>query len=645
MPPARLRRTPFPPAHRRLRLGLGVAIAITVAVAVGTAVPRAGLSLALSGIAQTEALASPAGMLLPATEADLVSAIPLAAGMDPAHPPGARQPASTRRAATIADLRRENLEVLLTSLAGAAVVVLLVACSNLGLLTIAFASRRRHGQAVRYAVGATRARIVRIAAAETLPLLMVGTLAGAGLTALIRVALHATWPADFRAWSAGGGSPLLGLAAALPLLVLVLAALLPSLRLTEREVREFVATGARATAGASASRSRDRLAALGIATAITLLFAAGILARGSGGVRPGVGLPYDPADTLVHLVDAARLADPGALSAALQALEAGLQASEAVEAVSIVTEGMPLGLGTQDRVHVLTGNLALPGTYVTARHFAVSAGTFAAFGIPLVSGREFEAGDGPGTGAVAMVNRTFLNRYFPSGALGRSVQLGGVSLTSTWFTIVGVVEDVRPAGLGAAPVPEPAIYLSTAQVPPPAFEILFRPAGETEAARDVVSRTVAASLPWAAQRDGGSLRDRLDAFRYPATWLARLFALLAAVAALLASQGLYGLVQEDVHRRVKEIGIRMAMGAPPGAIVRRLVLERARRGAGGVLLGFAGAICMGRLIEFFVAGTRLADPLLFAGVLVPVSGIGLTATYFAARAAARVDPAVTLSAE
>jgi ABC-type antimicrobial peptide transport system permease subunit len=215
----------------------------------------------------------------------------------------------------------------------------------------------------------------------------------------------------------------------------------------------------------------------------------------------------------------------------------------------------------------------------------------------------------------------------------------------TWYTVVGVVRDPRPVGIGATTAPPPAIYLSLLQAPPPDVALAVRTAGNPLDTLDAVEHVVHEAAPRARIYGTGTLEEELATFSAPLSWFGTLFAALAGFTTLLAAMGLYGVVAHQVERRRRELGIRLALGARGRAVVGMVVGEGLRVTLSGLVLGVAGALCLGRLLQFFFPAVRLGDPAAFALVGLLITAVSVLASFIPARAAARVDPAIALRAE
>jgi putative ABC transport system permease protein len=312
---------------------------------------------------------------------------------------------------------------------------------------------------------------------------------------------------------------------------------------------------------------------------------------------------------------------------------------------SLATTGSWAGLGITERVTAVCaecwlGAMIRPVSEGPARIHAVSPCFFRSLGIAVLAGRELADGEG----AAVVVNTAFAARLFPNGdPLGKQVRVVGAQ--GEWDGVVGVVADVRARGIGVGAEPVPAAYLPVLRHPPGRVGIAVRTRGDPLPLTAAVEAAARAAGPGVALSDAMEMREHLARFRAPLRWFGGVLALLAAGSLALAGSGLYGVMSYNVARRTREIGVRMALGATPRAILR-MVLERSLRlVALGSLLGLIGAGGVARLLQLLVRGVEPLDPLPYAAVGLALASVALLAGYRPARRAAAVDPQVSLRAE
>jgi predicted permease len=275
----------------------------------------------------------------------------------------------------------------------------------------------------------------------------------------------------------------------------------------------------------------------------------------------------------------------------------------------------------------------------------IAEGYFRTMGIPLLAGREFTARDTAAAPRVAILSERIVRAYFPGGpqeALGRRVRVWG---NDAWLTVVGVVADIRQRSL--AQDVQPLIYAPFQQDQSGFLRFVSfvarspAPASVAEGIRAEIRRA-APDLPIESTE---TMDEAVAASVAPPRFRMVLLALFAIAATLIATCGLYGLMAYAVTQRRREIGVRMALGASRGDVLR-LVLTRALRiVAGGVIGGLAGAAAVTRVLQAFLFGVTPTDPIAFAAVTLLLMAVGVTAAWLPARRAMRIDPAVALRAE
>jgi len=271
---------------------------------------------------------------------------------------------------------------------------------------------------------------------------------------------------------------------------------------------------------------------------------------------------------------------------------------------------------------------------------------FAALGVPLLAGRAFTESDVEGAPAVVIVNQAFVRKHWPGqNPVGRRItfdrRLGGEKLD--WHTVVGVVGDTRPRSLDVAP--QPTLYFSYHQFRLPFMSLVIRgtddPAPVERALRAAV-RGIDPDLPIEDVKTLASIASQSAAQPRFRTYVLAAF---AAISLMLAAIGVYGLLSYSVTQRVREIAVRMALGAKPRDVLRLVVGECMRLVAAGTALGVAGALATSRLVSAMLFGVSAADPLTYGAVVMILAAVAFIACYIPALRATRVDPITALRAE
>jgi predicted permease len=537
---------------------------------------------------------------------------------------------------------------------GAVGFVLLIACANVANLLLARGAARAKELAVRTALGASRGRIVRQLLTESLVLGFASAAIGLVLAyAGIRVLVAAAPAGIPRLGETRIDVAVLAFAVSVALVSSVVFGLVPSLRASKQDVQSTLRDGGRG-AGVVRDRVRQALIVAEVALACTLLAGAGLLVRSAlylqhvktgfdpnGLVTARVALPEvkykEPARALqayhALMEQLARL--PGVQSASLGST-APLVGGDFTN--GIIVEGQP----ATDLEHVLQA----ASRFVVPRYLATVR-------IALVRGRDFTSADVAGRERVAIVSESFAERAWPNqDPIGkRFTCCDGSRDDPRWRTVVGVVGDVRADGPTAGL--QPQFYLPVDQMPVEAWDWTGRAmtvvarldrdddarVANVMAAIRAAVRTVDPGIPVYRMRP---MRDLVRGSTAEARFNTLLLGLLGAVGLALAMAGIYGVVGYVVAQRTTEIGVRMALGATPGDLVRLLALQGTRPILLGIGVGTALAFVAMRLLRTAVYGVSLSDPMSLAGAAVMLFLAGVTAALVPARRATRVDPARTI---
>lgn len=548
------------------------------------------------------------------------------------------------------EVQLQRLTTLLSFLALLTATAMATAGLTVLILASARAARRRGELALRSVLGATRRRLLRLLAAEGAAVAVGGGLVGllGGLVA--GGLLLASWPARLAPTEAGAGAStgvaLALIVAAVGTAVLTLVPLLAVPR--EGALRSALALGERISAGRPERFLRSVLVVVQLGASVALLTAAGLL------VRRALPAPSPPdfggsSQVLtVHLQPTGATPDTLERVAFYRALLKRARELTTVEAESLASPGAWVGLSAQETAVAecgacVQGGLPKPLSAPEVREHAVSPGYFATLGLSLLEGRAFTDGDGPEAPLVAVVSRSLARspyNFEDGDPLGRQIQIGG--LAGPWLTIVGIVEDRNPPGLGSARAPPPTLYVSAFQFPPSEVGLAVRvPPGGVDpepGLREIVRQAGLGS--WATERFV-PLEGLLREYRAPITWIGWLLLVAGGVSLVLAVHGLYAVTVYHVRLRRREMGIRMALGADGRRILRLVLAENLKLLAAGGLLGAWAGLGLGGALQDL--GVPFFDPVVTGVVLGILVGTGVAGSWRPARAAASVEPAVTLS--
>jgi putative ABC transport system permease protein len=549
-----------------------------------------------------------------------------------------------------------STRALLLILLGAVSFVLLIACVNVANLQMARLTARRGELSVRIALGAGRGRILRQLMTEAAVL----SLAGAGLgVGLAQLAIGITLPLVPEALLpriAGItiDADVLMFCLGLSLLATLVVGLVPAWRVggtSSSATNAVQSSEVRTTGDRRGERMRTLLVASQIAMTLVLLVGAGLLIHSFvrlTSVSPG----FDTGDR-DGVVQTVRVTlpergydDPVRSRAFAREVLDRIQHLPGVTSASVINSA-PFGRMFIQGAFEFEG---LPEPTLSAGTPKIEADYFRTMGIPLLAGREFTADDTAGAPAVAIVSERIVREYFggdPVSAIGRRLRLGVMKADGEWRTIVGVVADIRQQGLDQDV--KPMIYAPFQQERDASFLLRFvsfvartdAPGRVAEGIRTEIRR-VAPDLPIA---DMQTMDEAVAASVAAPRFRTLLLALFAAAAMLIATCGLYGLMAYAVTQRRREIGVRMALGASRGDVLR-LVLSRAIGVvAAGVIAGLVAAVGVTRVLRTFLFDVTPTDPLVFALVTLLLLSVGLAAAWIPARRATRIDPWKALRAD
>jgi len=528
--------------------------------------------------------------------------------------------------------------------------VLLIACANLANLLLSRAMGRSKEIAVRTALGARRSQLVRQLLTESIVLSSAGGLAGivvalwsfAFLRQLIPPAL--TLVAELRIDPA-----VLAFTFGLSVLTGVLFGLVPAIQASRTDLNEALKQGGGRTTLSAGNRRLQSAMVIGeVALAMVLLVGAGLLIQTFTRLRGQYsGMRAENVLTLRTILPEKKYEDPSRRAAFYEQVLERAAALPGVVAAGYTTS-VPLEWKGGTNGVTIEGRPAEPGVIYDANHRQISADYFKAIGIALREGREFNDSDNADSMPVAIINETMARGYWPNeSALGKRFKHGRAASTRPWMTIVGIVADVRQMGVDVPVKAE--MYMP------------FRQAGSQYwyAPRDLVIRTLGNPTSLAAavtakvrevdpDQPVSNIRtmeqvlgDEIQQRRTGTT----LLGVFAALAVMLAALGIYGVLSYLVTQRTPEFGVRMALGARSGDILR-LVLKRGMSLAlAGVAIGLAASFALTRLMQSLLFEVSSSDPATFAALALVLSGVAFAACYIPARRATRVDPMVALRYE
>jgi putative ABC transport system permease protein len=544
---------------------------------------------------------------------------------------------------SLQDVLAGNIRPALLVLMGSVGFVLLIACANVANLLLARAASRKREVAVRAALGASRIRLIRQFLTESILLALAGGVVGAfladlGVQALVALASRQIPRAAEVRLDGTVFLFLLGVC----LLCGIIFGLMPAFQSTGRGVQEGLKEGGRSGGiGGHSEGYRNALVIAEFALALVLLIGAGLLLRSfvalnsvDSGLKAGgvltvsVSVPQGkyPSGSMWR-----RFYEP-----ALERIEAlpGVRAAGIIRLLPLQNWGTNGDFAIEGRPP------AEPGQAPFAEYREISPRYFRAMGIPMVKGRDFSAQDSANSLPVAIINDALARKYFQGqNPVGQKIQW------DSWTTIVGVAGSIRQAGLDRDPLPE--LYFPAAQRPDAisgmtlAISSSVEPTSLTRPIESAIHSVDPSQPVFGVKTMERVVADSLSSQRLY-VWLLGVF---AAIALILASAGIYGVMSYLVTRRTQEFGVRMALGASTSDILRMVLRQSLMLIAVGVAIGLVGAFAVTRVLTNFLFGVKPTDLATFGAVSLVLIVVALIATYLPALRATKVDPMVALRYE
>lgn len=539
-------------------------------------------------------------------------------------------------------------------LLGAVAFVLLIASVNVANLALARTFSRQKEIAIRTALGANSTRVLRQILTESVLLALLGgalglTYASAGIR-LIMAFLADKLPHSIEV---GLDARVLGFTAAISIAAGVLAGVLPAVRLTRSNVSQSLKRGlGRTDADSSGHRTRSILVVSEVALSLILLVGAGLMIRSFQrlhGVNPG----FDSRNvlTMTAMVSRAKFPVPAQQINFFEQVLQRVRTLPGVESAGVVDD-IPLDNGGSHQPVAIEGRPTLPMSEqpeVDVR--LISRGYMGALHIPIVRGRDFSDTDLAGRPAVILISESMARQFWPGeDALGKR-------LTLTFFPdavreVVGIVGNVKLDGLDQTR-PSATLYLPLDQVSVPStggwvsfpMTLVVRSASNSTGIVSAVSNVVHEVDREMPLRDIQTMDDLVANSLTQQRFNMLLLGAFAGLALLLAAVGIYSVLSYSVKRSVREIGIRLALGARLGDVLRMVVFEGMKPVLLGVLVGMAGALALGRVLSSLIYEVKPTDPVTFLAVTVLLALIALLASIIPAYRATKVDPLVALRYE
>jgi putative ABC transport system permease protein len=554
------------------------------------------------------------------------------------------------------DLLQERLvggsRPLLLVLLGAVVVVLLGACVNVASMLVARSTDRRKELAVRLALGASRAQLMRLLFTENLILGIAGGALGlATAGTLVRGLVTLAPPQIPRLGEIGVDGAVVVFAVAVALITPLAFGMLPALQFSRPDVRDALVEAGRGMAAGGRARTRLALVTVEVALAVVLVCGAGLLVRSFSSllsIDPG----FDPSGvvTMQTTVPGDTYADPARAAQFYTMLLERVAALPGVAHAGLINTPPLSGMDANGAfLHDGQAFEDISHDWVSqsASYRVVSGDYFRAMGIPLRRGRAFEARDAVGAEHVAVVNEALVARHFAGrDPIGARIRFAGMDRHNPWLTIIGVAGNVRHQ-LASDAAPE--VYVHYPQLPTRMAYFVttvarLAPGGAAGAVAPGLREAVQAldpDVPLELSTMTASVGHAVADQRFAAMLLGG----FGALALLLAAVGIYGVLSQTVGARAPEIGVRMALGAAARSVVGLVLRDTMGAVAAGVAVGLGAAILLARVLGSLLYGVTASDPLSYLAGLIVLVTVAAVAGLVPARRATRIDPVIAMRAE
>jgi putative ABC transport system permease protein len=528
-------------------------------------------------------------------------------------------------------------------LLGAVAFVLLIACANVANLLFARSSARQKEMAIRTALGARRSRIIRQLLTESVILAITGGIVGV---------LLALWGLDLLLAIGGNSIPrvkeikldswVLGFSILISLATGLLFGLVPALQASKPDLNETLKEGGRSASGSIRhNRTRSFFVIAEVAICLVLLIGAGLMLRSFArvvSVSPG----FNP-DNLLSMNLALSGSRYGGAEQVASFYQRALERLSSLPGVqsAAATSGLPMAGGFGSRYFGIEGRPPQPaGQGFNANVNLTTPGYFQTMNIPLIQGRDFDQRDVMKAPEVVIINQDMVRRYWPDeDPIGKRLAVGN----GPWRTVVGVVGDVKQAGLDIETRPE--MFWPYYQLPLSFSTFVVRTSGDPEAMTSGVRRAMQDIDEALPLYDIKPVNEVISESVAPRRFNMLLLSIFAGLALVLAAVGLYGVISYSVSQRTHEIGIRMALGASHKSVLRLVVGQGMILALIGVGIGVIASFFLTKFMATLLFGVSATDPLTFVGISVLLTGVSIVASFIPARRAMKVDPMVALRYE
>ena len=537
----------------------------------------------------------------------------------------------------------------IAAMMGAVTFVLLIACANVANLLLARATGRRREIAVRAALGAGRGRIVRQLLTESLLLALVACPLGIGIAYWLLDVVKASIPDGempyYIVFAIDG--PVLLYTVLISLATGLIFGIAPAIQAVRGDLQSALRDGGRGSGmGAGRQRLRSALVVGEVALSLVLLVGAALFVRSFLNLQTRTGgVDVNNVLTTRFYMPGDRYASNNAISMRVEDVVRRIEELPGVVSAT-ASNLIPLsGGGSGGRIEIDGKPAESPSTAPQVFWSGVTAGWFETLGVPMLTGRDLSEAEYRDSSRVAVINQTMAARFWPDvNPIGQRFRLLGDSARH-WFTVVGVAGDFRNEELDDSAPIMPAFFVSYRYLPTRNTGIMIR--AEREPAQ--LAGAVRAAITASDQGMPVFQVMTLEELRRVGFWAQRLFgwmfSMFGIVALVLASVGVYGVIAYGVTQRTQEFGVRLALGAQAGDVIRLVLRNGVMLAVTGIALGLIGAYGVTRVIQSLLFDVSASDPASYLGVTLFLAAVALVASYVPARRATRVDPLTALRHE
>ena len=536
-----------------------------------------------------------------------------------------------------------EIRPILIVLLAAVAFVLLIACANVANLLLSRAAARQKELALRAALGASRNRLIRQMLTESVLLALMGGLLGVALAYWGIQVLIAFGPDNIPRLGEITIDPrVLGFTFVISLVTGLLFGLIPALQASRPDLNDALKESSRGSTGGRSGTFRNVFVVAEVSLALVLLIGAGLMIRSFARLQSvETGFNAESVLTMRAQLPRKKYGEPHQIVDFFKQAQARIAALPGVQAVGAISYLPLTGLASRDGFKIPGQPPPAPGQEPGVEVRVITPTYFQAMGIPLLKGRLLDERDVKES-RVLLINETLAKRYFPNqDPVGKQIEI-------TWDgsgpdEIVGIVGDIREGALEKEP--EPAIYWTHPREPYSGMALVVRTAGDAARFRTAIQKEIRAIDPEQPIADVRTMKEVIARSIARPRFNTLLLAIFAGVALVLASVGLYGVMNYSATQRTHEVGIRMALGATRGDIMRLVVGNGMLLTLIGIGIGVAGSLGLTRLMQTFLFGIGTTDAVTFTGVSALLAAVALVANYIPARKATRVNPVIALRYE